>query len=147
MKKILFLILCCLCLVGCSDKMSNNEIEQNNGKENIDNTLMANKYTFCYLYSKSKQISWSFYYDSNYNIIEDFTLISTTYNSLSEAIENEINEKEKCNIVVDGIECSVHRSNATVDVGLKNLKPNYNYYDKITELENNNWNCEELDRN
>lgn len=138
MKKILFFVICCLTLCGC-DKKIDNETD-----ENITNTVKSNRYTFCYIYSENRQISWSFYYDSDYNMIEDFSLISNTYDSLSEAIEKENSEKEKCNTVVDGIECSVHRSNNTVDVGFKNSKPNYNYYDKITELENNHWNCEEL---
>ncbi len=136
MKKILLIGLCCLCLCGCENR-----------KEKEEEGKITNKYTSCSISSTNKLIIWEFYYDDNYNIIEDFSLLSNTYDSLSDAIEKESIQKEKCNNVIDGVECSVHRSNTTVDIGYKNLKPNYNYYDKIAELEANNWNCKELQNN
>lgn len=136
MKKSLIIVVCCLYLCGC--KNSNEFVN----KENIDNNK-SNKYTFCYIYSIDNNISWSIYYDNQYNVIEDFMLLSTIYDSSEEAIKAENEQKAKCNNIKDNITCSVQRINKTVDVGYENQKPDYNYYDKINELEANNWVCEE----
>ena len=137
MKKVLLIIVCCFFFCGCEkDKKINNE-------KKINNT----KYTFCYASYTNGHTSWSIYYDENYNISKDLILISETYDTLSEALNQEISKTEKCNNVKENIDCSVYRSDKVVDIGYTNYKPEYDYLDKIEELENIGFECEEVTNN
>lgn len=141
MKKKILILLCCLFLCACEHKNNNYNEEQSENNNN--------KYTACEKQYSNGFVFYYLYYDNNYNMIRENYNSHSILNTLSEAINQENEIKENCELTKKintnkNYDCEITRDGNSINYRTS-MDANYNYEEKINELENEGYLCEEKD--